>query len=108
MHVREIRMNTAQGSILIKAPIGSVYRRWVLIEDSPQFMSAVKEVEKLDANHFLMAVTCNGKRMEGVLEIMLRVPERRLAWRLVTGNHAATMSQLVSRLSLRNPIEAHA
>jgi uncharacterized membrane protein len=80
-------MNTAQGSILIKAPIGAVYRRWLRFEDSPQFLSAVKEVEKLDANHFFMAATCNGKPMEGVLEIILRVPERRLAWRLVTGKY---------------------
>jgi uncharacterized membrane protein len=90
----EPTMNTAQGSILVKAPIGSVYRRWLRFEDSPQFMSAVKEVEKLDANHFFIAVTCNGTRMEGVLEIMLRIPERRLAWRLVTGkshcDHVAT------------------
>ena len=88
------KMSTAQGSILVKAPIGSVYRRWLRFEDSPQFTTAVKEVEKLDANHFSMAVTCNGKRMEGVLEIMLRVPERRLAWRLVAGksrcDHIAT------------------
>ena len=90
----EPRMNIAQGSILVKAPIGSVYRRWLRFEDSPQFMTAVKKVEKLDANHFFIAVTCNGKRMEGVLEIMLRVPDRRLAWRLVAGkshcDHVAT------------------
>ena len=93
-HATELKMSTAQGSILIKAPIGSVYRRWLRFEDSPQFMSAVKEVQKLDANHFFTAVACNGKRMEGVLEIMLRVPERRLAWRLVAGksrcDHVAT------------------
>jgi uncharacterized membrane protein len=87
-------MSTAQGSILVKAPIGSVYRRCLRFEDTPQFMTAVKQVEKLDANHFFMAVACNGKRMEGVLEIMLRVPERRLAWRLVAGksrsDHVAT------------------
>jgi len=94
VHVRGPKMNTAQGSILVKAPISSVYRRWLRFEDSPQFMTAVKEVEKLDANHFFMTVTWNGKRMEGVLEIMLRVPERRLAWRLVAGksrcDHVAT------------------
>ena len=94
MHVKGPKMSTAQGSILVKAPIGSVYRRCLRFEDSPQFMAAVREVEKLDENHFYMAVTCNGKRMEGVLEIMLRVPERRLAWRLVAGksrcDHIAT------------------
>jgi len=94
VHVREPKMNTAQGSILVKVPVGTVYRRWLRFEDSPQFMTAVKEVEKLDANHFFMAVAWNGKRMEGVLEIMLRVPERRIAWRLVAGkshcDHVAT------------------
>ena len=94
MQLREPKMNTAQGSILVKAPIGSVYRRLLRFEDSLQFLTAVKEVEKLDANHFFMSVTCNGKRMEGVLEIMLRVPERRLAWRFVSGksrcDHVAT------------------
>ena len=89
-----LRMNTAQGSIGVKAPIGSVYRRWLRFEDFPKFMTAVKEVERLDANHFFMAAVCNGKRIEGVLEIMLRGPERRLAWRLVGGksrcNHLAT------------------
>jgi uncharacterized membrane protein len=93
-HATKLKMSTAQGSILIKAPIASVYRRWLRFEDSPQFMTAVKEVEKLDANHFFMTMTCNGKRMEGVLEIMLRVPERRIAWRLVAGkshyDHVAT------------------
>lgn len=82
---RDIWMKTAQGSILVKAPIGAVYRQWLRLEDSPQFLTAVKQVEKLDANHFFMAATCNGKPMEGVLEIILRVPERRLAWRLVAG-----------------------
>ena len=93
-HATEPKMSTAQGSILVNAPIGSVYRRWLRFEDSPQFMTGVKEVEKLDANHFFMTVAWNGKRMEGVLEIMLRVPERRIAWRLVAGkshcDHVAT------------------
>jgi uncharacterized membrane protein len=78
-------MNTAEGSIVVKAPIGSVYRRWLRVEDFPKFMTALKEVQKLDANHFFIAVAYNGKRQEGVLEIMLRVPERRLGWRVLAG-----------------------
>ena len=87
-------MNTAQGSIGVKAPIGKVYRLWLRFEDFPQLVTAVKEVERLDSNHFFMAAVCNGKRIEGVLEIMLRVPDRRVAWRLVAGksrcDHLAT------------------
>jgi uncharacterized membrane protein len=84
-HGTDVWMNTAQGSILVRAPVGAVYRQWLRLEDSPQFLTAVKEVERLDANHFFMAAICNGEAMEAVLEIILRVPERRLAWRLVAG-----------------------
>ena len=90
----EPKMNAVQGSIEVNAPIGSVYRQWLRLEDLPQFISAVKEVKKLDANHFLIAVSNKTKRYEGVLEIMLQVPERRLAWRVVargaSSQHFAT------------------
>jgi uncharacterized membrane protein len=89
-----LKMSAAEGSILVKAPIGNVYRQWLRFEDFPKFITAVKEVQKLDANHFFIAVAYDGKRHEGVLEIMLRVPERRLAWRVLAGksssDHLAT------------------
>jgi uncharacterized membrane protein len=81
----KVKMNGAQGSIVVKAPIGRVYRQWLRFEEFPKFMTAVKEVQKLDANHFFIAVAHNGKRYEGMLEIMLRVTERRLAWRVLAG-----------------------
>ena len=88
------RMNVVQGSIVKNAPIASVYPQWLRLEDPPKFISAVKEVKKLDAKHIFIAVSHKGKRYEGVLEIMLRVPERRLAWRVVVGrpssHHFAT------------------
>jgi uncharacterized membrane protein len=74
-------MSAAQGSIVVRAPIGSVYQQWLRIEDFPKFMPAVKEVEKLDDEHFALVASLNGNRHEAVLEIMLQVPERRLAWR---------------------------
>ena len=89
-----LKMSAAEGSIVVKAPIGSVYRRWVRFEEFPKFMTVVKEVQKLDANHFFIAIAHNGKRYEGMLEIMLRVPDRRLAWRVLAGkspsDHLAT------------------
>ena len=87
------RMNAVQGSIVINAPIASVYPQWLRLEDLPKFISAVKEVKKLDPEHIFIAVCHKGKRYEGVLEIMLRVPERRLAWRVVvrpSSHHFAT------------------
>jgi uncharacterized membrane protein len=87
-------MSAAQGSIVVRAPVGDVYRQWLRVEDFPKFMPAVKEVQKLDGGHFAIVFSFNGKRHEGVLEIMLRVPERRLAWRVLalrsSSEHLAT------------------
>ena len=106
------KMNAVQRSIVVNAPIGSVYRQWLRLEDLPKFISAVKEVKKLDANHFLIAVSNKTKRYEGVLEIVLQVPERRLAWRVVargsSSQHFATgvisftsRSERITQVALR-------
>jgi len=88
------KMNAVQGSIVVDAPIGSVYRQSLQLEDLPKFISAVKEVKELDAKHFLVTISHKGQRYEGVLEIMLQVLERRLAWRVVvskpSSHHFAT------------------
>jgi uncharacterized membrane protein len=81
-------MNAAQESIVVKAPIAAVYKRWLAVEDYPKFITAIKRVRKLDANHFVALLTFNGKQYEAMLEIMLHVPERRLAWRTVSNGHA--------------------
>jgi hypothetical protein len=36
-------------------------------------------VRKLDENHFSALLSFNGKQHEATLEVMLRVPQRRLA-----------------------------
>jgi uncharacterized membrane protein len=81
-------MNAAQGSIVVKAPVADVYQRWLEFECYPKFITAIKRVRKLDANHFSASLGFNGKEHEAMLEIMLRVPERRLAWRTVSNGHA--------------------
>ncbi|HYT24386.1 MAG TPA: SRPBCC family protein [Candidatus Polarisedimenticolia bacterium] len=78
-------MSAAQGSIVVRAPIGNVYQQWLRIEDFPKFMPAVKKVQKLDVGHFSIVVSLNGKRHKAVFEIMLQVPERRVAWRALAG-----------------------
>jgi len=81
-------MDAAEGSIVVHAPISVVYKRWLAFEDYPRFMTAIKRVRKLDSNHFVATLAVNGKRYDAMLEIMLRVPERRLAWRTVANGHA--------------------
>jgi uncharacterized membrane protein len=81
-------MDAAEGSIAVKAPVADIYKRWLEFEDYPKFITAIKRVRKLDANHFSASLSFNGKVHEALLEIMLRVPERKLAWRTLANNGA--------------------
>jgi uncharacterized membrane protein len=85
---RPRKMGAAEGSIAINAPVGAVYKRWLAFEDYPKFITAIKRVQKLDKNHFVASLVFNEKQYEATLEIMLRVPERRLAWRTIFNSHA--------------------
>jgi uncharacterized membrane protein len=81
-------MDAAEGSIVINAPVSEVYKRWLGFKDYPKFMSAIERVRKLDENHFSASFTLNGKHYEATVEVMLRVPERRFAWRTLADERA--------------------
>jgi uncharacterized membrane protein len=84
---RPRKMGAAEGSIAVNAPVAAIYKRWLAFEDYPKFITAIKRVRKLDANHFVALFAFNRKQYEATLEIMLRVPERRLAWRTISNGH---------------------
>ena len=81
-------MDAAEGSIVIKASVVDVYQRWLAFEDYPKFITAIKRVRKLDANHFVASLGFNGKQYDTTLEMMLCVPERRFAWRTLADDRA--------------------
>jgi uncharacterized membrane protein len=97
-------IDAAEGSIVVKAPVAAVYKRWLTFEDYPKFVTAIKSVRKLDANHFIASLAFNGKQYDTTLEMMLRVPERRLAWRTLADNRAPDhfAAGVVSFASLSN------
>jgi uncharacterized membrane protein len=81
-------MDAAEGSIVVEAPVADIYKRWLDFEDYPKFITAIKRVRKLDANHFSALLSFNGKLQRALLEIMLRVPDRKLAWRTLADGGA--------------------
>ena len=85
---KERQMDAAEGSIVVNAPVRNVYRGWLAFEDYPKFITAIKRVRKLDANHFVASLGFNGKEYDTTLEMMLRVQDRRLAWRTISDGHA--------------------
>jgi uncharacterized membrane protein len=80
-------MSAAEGSIVVNAPVSDVYQRWLAFEDYPKFINVIKRVRKVDANHFVASLRFNGKPYETMLEMILRVQDRRLAWRTVANGH---------------------
>ena len=80
-------IDAAEGSIVVNAAVADVYERWLAFEDYPKFITAIKRVRKLDTNHFVASLGFNGKQYDTTLEIMLCVPERRLAWRTLADHH---------------------
>jgi uncharacterized membrane protein len=85
---RPLAIDAAEGSIVVKAPVADVYERWLAFEDYPKFITVIKRVRKLDANHFVASLRFNGKQYETTLEMMLCVPQRRLAWRTLADHRA--------------------
>jgi uncharacterized membrane protein len=85
---RPLAMDAAEGSIVVNAPVADVYGQWLAFEDYPKFITVIKRVRKLDANHFVASLGFNGKQYETTLEMMLCVPERRLAWRTLADQRA--------------------
>jgi uncharacterized membrane protein len=81
-------IDAAEGSIMVDAPVAAVYERWLVFEDYPKYITAIKRVRKLDANHFVASLGFNGKEYETTLEMMLSVPQRRLAWRTLADHRA--------------------
>lgn len=82
-------MNAAAGSIVVKMTPAAVYQQWLAFERYPKFITAIKNVRRLDANHFVASLGFNGKRYDTTLEMMLCVPPRRLAWRTLANGHGA-------------------
>ncbi len=76
-----IEMNAARHSVVVKASIRQVYKRWSRFEDLPKFITPLRNIQRIDDAHFSYTWHPNGNEQRGVFHILLRVPERRIAWR---------------------------
>lgn len=81
-------MDAAEGSIVVEARVADVYQRWLGFEAFPGFITVIKNVRKVDENRFVALLEIDGNQHEVILEMMLRVPQRRIAWRSLA-NHGA-------------------
>jgi uncharacterized membrane protein len=78
-------METIEKSIEVNAPLQQVYNQWTQFEDFPKFMEGVEEVRQLDDRRLFWRAQIFGKTEEWEAEIYEQVPDRRIAWRSITG-----------------------
>jgi uncharacterized membrane protein len=69
----------------INVPVRTAYNQWTQFEDFPQFMASVKEIRQLDDRHLHWKANVAGEDKEWDAEITEQIPDKRIAWRSITG-----------------------
>ena len=72
-------------SIEVRVPARTAYDQWTQFTEFPRFMSWIKSAEQLDARHVRWHAQVAGKELEGEMEICEQIPDKRIAWRSVSG-----------------------
>ena len=68
-------------------------KQWSRIEDLPRFITSLREVRRIDDTHFSYVWHPNGEDKQGIFQIVLQIPGRRIAWRTMSNGF---MSGVVS------------
>jgi uncharacterized membrane protein len=76
--------NAARRSIVVNAPVEQTYAQWARIEDLPKFVTLLRNVQRMDDTQFSYTWGPNGEERHGVLHIVLQIPCRRIAWRMLS------------------------
>ena len=86
-------INAARQRVVVKAPVDRVYGQWSRIEDLPRFITSLRDVRRIDDMHFSYVWHPNGQDKQGIFQIVLQIPGRRIAWRTMSNGF---MSGVVS------------
>ena len=78
-------MASVMQSIDVNVPVRTAYNQWTQFESFPQFMQGVKEVRQRDDTHLHWVADIAGKTEEWDAEITEQVPDRKIAWRSISG-----------------------
>ena len=78
-------MATVQESIEVKVPVRTAYNQWTQFEEFPRFMEGVEQVVQLDDTTLEWTAEVFGQRKAWRAQITEQTPDRRVAWRSVSG-----------------------
>ena len=78
-------MSVIEKTVEVQCPLSSVYNQWTQFETFPRFMEGVEEVRQLDDTHLHWHAEIAGVDREWDAEITEQVPDKKIAWRSITG-----------------------
>jgi uncharacterized membrane protein len=78
--VTAMDVNADHQSIVVNAPAADVYSSYLKFEELPRFIPSIAKVDKISDTCFSCSSTINGEEVTSNVEIIMRVPERRIAW----------------------------
>jgi len=77
-------VNAARRSIVVNVPVERAYQQWARIEDLPKFITPLRNVQRIDDTQFSYTWHPDGEERQGTLHIVLQIPCRRIAWRMLS------------------------
>ena len=77
-------VNTDLQSIVIDAPPSTIYQRLLRFEDLPKFLTSITRIDNVKPNGFSSTSIIDGEEIKSDVLIMMRVPDRRIAWQAVS------------------------
>jgi uncharacterized membrane protein len=79
------------GSIEIDVSAATAYEYWTRMEEFPRFIEAIESVRRLDERRSVWRVNFGFRRQEWTAEITEIIPDKRRAWRTLSGAANAGM-----------------
>jgi uncharacterized membrane protein len=82
-------MSTIEQSIEVHVPVRTAYNQWTQFEEFPRFMEGVESVTQLDDKRLHWRANIGGVVKEWDAEITEQIPDKRIAWRNISGTKNA-------------------
>jgi uncharacterized membrane protein len=78
--LNKTKVHSETRSIALNAPVTAVYEHCCRFEQLPQFIESLVNIQKIDDTNFWLTTSHSSEQRTIRLQIVLRVPERRIAW----------------------------
>ena len=79
-----IDVNTDRQSIVVNAGASELYRHCLQFDELPRFITSITNINKISDTCFSCTSIIKGEEVTSQVEIIMRVPDRRIAWHAVS------------------------